>query len=45
MDHPVHRIVAEKASWRTIIPWIPALLVPIALAVLLVGYVVFKAAT
>jgi len=45
MDNHVHHIVAEKTSWRTIVPWIPALLVPIALALLLVGYVVFVAAT
>jgi hypothetical protein len=45
MDNPVHRVVAEKRSWRTIAPWIPALLVPIALALLLAGYVVFQAAS
>lgn len=45
MDNPVHRFVAEKISWRTIAPWMPVLLVPIALALLLVGYVVFVAAS
>jgi hypothetical protein len=45
-DAPKHRFVAEHWSWRSISPWmVPPLLVPILLALLLVGYVVFVASS
>jgi hypothetical protein len=45
MNDPAHRIVAEKWSWRTLSPWIvPPLVVPIMLALLVAGYVIFQAA-
>lgn len=45
MDNPVPPLVAEKISWRTIAPWIPSLLIPIVLALVLAAYVVFLAAS
>jgi hypothetical protein len=45
MNDPAPRFVAAKTSWRTLAPWIPSLLVPIVLALALVGYVVFQAAS
>lgn len=45
MKDPAPRFVAEKTSWRTLAPWMPSLLVPIVLALMLVGYVVLQAAS
>jgi hypothetical protein len=45
MDNPVPPLVAEKTSWRTIGPWIPSLLIPIVLALVLAAYVVILAAS
>ncbi len=44
MNDPGPRFVADKKSWRTLAARIPSLLVPIVLALALVGYVVFQAA-
>lgn len=44
MNDPTPPFVAEKTAWRTLAPWIPSLLVPIVLALVLVAYVVFQAA-
>ena len=45
MNDTVSHLVAEKTGWRTLAPWIPALLIPIVLALVLVAYVVFQAAS
>lgn len=45
MNDPAPRFVAEKTSWRALAPWIPSLLVPIVLALVLVAYVVYQAAS
>jgi hypothetical protein len=45
MDNPVPPLAAEKTSWRTIAPWIPSLLIPIVLALVLAAYVVILAAS
>jgi hypothetical protein len=45
MNDPAPPVVAEKTGWRTLAPWIPALLVPIVLALVLVTYVVLLAAS
>lgn len=44
MNDPAPPFVAEKTGWRRLAPWIPSLLVPIVLALVLVTYVVFQAA-
>lgn len=45
MNDPAPHLVAEKSSWRTLAPWIPSLLIPIVLALVLVTYVVLQAAS
>lgn len=45
MNDPAPQLIAEKTSWRTLAPWIPFLLVPIVLALMLVAYVIFQAAS
>jgi hypothetical protein len=45
MNDPAPHLVAEKTSWRTLAQWIPFLIVPIVLALVLVVYVVFQAAS
>ncbi|MBN8911204.1 MAG: hypothetical protein AB7V13_13790 [Pseudorhodoplanes sp.] len=45
MNDPAPHLIAEKTSWRTLAPWIPSLLVPIVLALVLVAYVIFQAAS
>lgn len=45
MNDPAPHLISGKTSWRTLAPWIPSLLVPIVLALVLVAYVIFQAAS